>query len=29
VHYTEHKNFEEPHETRRFPNGEARILEIG
>jgi len=28
-HETEHKRFEEPDETREFPNGRAEILKIG
>ena len=28
-HETEHKSFEEPDDTRQFPNGRAEILWIG
>lgn len=29
THETEHRTFEEPDETREFPNGRAEILNIG
>lgn len=29
AHETEHKTFQEPEETRYFPNGKAEILSIG
>src|SRR3954471_22820859 len=28
-HETEHKHFEQPDETREFPNGRAEILQVG
>ncbi len=28
-HETEHKGFEQPDETREFPNGRAEVLRIG
>lgn len=28
-HETEHKSFQNPDETREFPNGRAEILEVG
>lgn len=29
MHETEHRSFEEPDETRAFPNGRAEIVKIG
>jgi quercetin dioxygenase-like cupin family protein len=29
MHETEHRSFEEPDETREFPNGRAEIVKIG